>query len=279
MNLHQGEITVPVQEEFLTNWGNQALSQSENGLRLSYAQTAIDLKGKGFSESEALDILGANDTSNFRLIQSAVESAYGKKVVASPVEKKKSEAYLVPTSYKEISDIVEAKLKEIGPKQFMNKLARSKSPIMPLNEKSFNSYLRLASLALNNESSMNQLHNEMKKWFEESMYISVCAAKSTKNEIRVASSNDGKFVATNYRGASCDVCLESGTCTCSKFTEGNFREFGLACEHIVAAADKVSPHQRLLKAITEAEHTSVANVDDADDEKLNLINSKVIVRS
>ena len=278
VNTYQGEITVPVQEEFLTNWGNQALSQSENGIRLSYAQSANDLKSKGFSESEALDILGANDTHNFRLIQSAVELAFGKEVVASPVEKKKSEAYVVPTSYKEIAEIVEAKLKQNGPRQFMNKLARSKSPIMPLNEKSFNSYLRLASLAVKDQSSMNQLHNELKKWFEESMYVSVCAAKSTKNEIRVASKNNGKFVATNLRGASCDVCLESGTCSCSKFSQSNYGEFGLACEHIVAAADQVSPHQRLLKAITEVDNISVASDIDVE-EKPNLFNSKTIVRS
>ena len=64
---------MPAQEEFLTNWGNQALSQSETGIRLAFVQSASNLKEKCYSESEALDILGANDTINFKLIQSAVE--------------------------------------------------------------------------------------------------------------------------------------------------------------------------------------------------------------
>lgn len=278
MNLHQGESTVP-QEEFLTNWGNQALSQSENGLRFAYAQSANDLKEKGFSESEALDILGANDTNNIKLIQSAVESAYGKQVVASVEEKKANDSYVVPTSYKEIAHNVENQLNNLGPKQFMNKLARSKNPIMPLNEKAFNSYLRMASLATKDSSYMNQLHNDLKKWFEESMYVTVCAAKSSKNQIRVASTNDGKFIATNVRGASCDVCLESGTCSCARFSQGHFADFGLACEHIVAAADKVSPHQRLLKAITEVNNSSVASLEESKEEKPVLLNSKAIMRS
>ena len=269
---------MPVQEEFLTNWGNQALSQSENGLRLAYVNSAQNLKDKGFSELEALDILGANDTLNFKIIQSAVKSTYGKEVVASAPSVKINEAFVVPTSYKEIAPIIESKLKQLGPRQFMNKLARSKSPIMPLNEKSFNSYTRLASLAIKDDSAMNQLHNDLKKWFEESMYISVCAAKSTKNEIRVASTNDGKFVATNMRGASCNVCVESGTCSCSKFTQSNFGDFGLACEHIVAAADKVSPHQRLLKAINELDNTAVA-MENVMQDLPNLMNSKTIIRS
>lgn len=268
---------MPAQEEFLTNWGNQALSQSETGIRLAFVQSASNLKEKGYSESEALDILGANDTINFKLIQSAVESAYGKEVVASVEEKKVNESYVVPTSYKEVVATVENQLKQLGPKQFMNKLARSKSPIMPINEKSYNSYLRLASLAVNDHKAMNQLHGDLKKWFEESMYVSVCAAKSSKNQIRVASTTEGKFVATNERGASCDVCLESGTCSCSRFAQGHFGDFGLACEHLVAAADKVSPHQRLLKAITEVNNTT-ASVEEVED-KIELLNSKTIMRS
>jgi hypothetical protein len=148
---------------------------------------------------------------------------------------------------------------------------------MPINEKSYNSYLRLASIAINDQNAMNQLHGDLKKWFEESMYVSVCAAKSSKNQIRVASTADGKFVATNERGASCDVCLESGTCSCSRFAQGHFGDFGLACEHIVAAADKVSPHQRLLKAITEVNNIT-ASVEKVED-KIELLNSKTIMRS
>jgi threonine aldolase len=48
-------------------------------------------------------------------------------------------------------------------------------------------------------------------------------------------------------------------------------------EHIVAAADKVSPHQRLLKAITEVNNTT-ASVKKVED-KIELLNSKTIMRS
>lgn len=268
---------VPTQEEFLTNWVNTALSSSDKGLNLMIKQSALDLMDRGYSESEALDVLAAKNLADIKLVQAAVQSAFSKEVVASTPEVKAQESYVVPTSYKDIVPYVEMQLKTSGSKNFMNKLARSKNPIMPINDKSFNSYVRLASLAINDESSMNLLHNDLKKWFEESMYISVCAAKSSKNQIRVASTTDGKFVATNERGASCDVCLESGTCSCSRFAQGHFGDFGLACEHIVAAADKVSPHQRLLKAITEVNNTT-ASVKEVED-KIELLNSKTIMRS
>ena len=45
----------------------------------------------------------------------------------------------------------------------------------------------------------------------------------------------------------------------------------------VAAADKVSPHQRLLKAITEVNNIT-ASVEEVED-KIELLNSKTIMRS
>lgn len=237
------------QEKSFTDWGKKALSQSENGKRIIISETVDSYKSKGFTADETLEILGANDVSNYNLIQSAVDAAYGK--TASVETNQVRESYVIPAKYSEIKNLVEAQLNELGPKEFMNKLARSKNPIMPVNDKAFNSYLRLASNALSDKSSMSQLHDGLKKWFEEAIFVSHCAAKSTKNEIRVASVN-GKYVATNERGASCEVCLESGTCTCAKFANSHYADFGLACEHVVAAADKVSPHQRLLKAVREA---------------------------
>lgn len=268
---------VPTQEEFLTNWVNTALSSSDKGLKLMIKQSAVDLMERGYNEAEALDVLAAKNLADLNLVQAAVHSAFAKEVVASAPEVKAQESFVVPTSYKDIVPYVELQLKTAGAKQFMNKLARSKNPIMPVNDKSFNSYVRLASLAMNDESSMNTLHNDLKKWFEESMYISVCAAKSSKNGIRVASSTNGKYVATNERGASCEVCLESGTCSCSKFQNGNFGEFGLACEHIIAAADMVSPHQRLIKAMAEV--TSTSTKSNEDKPEFTFFDAKMVLRS
>ena len=268
---------VPTQEEFLTNWVNTALSSSDKGLNLMIKQSALDLMDRGYSESEALDVLAAKNLADIKLVQAAVQSAFSKEVVASTPEVKAQESYVVPTSYKDIVPYVEMQLKTSGSKNFMNKLARSKNPIMPINDKSFNSYVRLASLAINDESSMNILHNDLKKWFEESMYISVCAAKSSKNGIRVASSTNGKYIATNERGASCEVCIESGSCSCGKFQNGNFGAFGLACEHIIAAADMVSPHQRLIKAMAEVSSTS--DMPKNEKPEFNFFDAKMVLRS
>ena len=123
----------------------------------------------------------------------------------------------------------------------------------------------------------NWSHTTLKKWFEESMYVSVCAAKSSKNGIRVASSTNGKYIATNERGASCEVCIESGSCSCGKFQNGNFGAFGLACEHIIAAADMVSPHQRLIKAMAEVSITS--DMPKNEKPEFNFFNAKMVLRS
>jgi len=239
---------VTEQEKSFTDLGRNVLSKSENGKRIIISEQVDKLQSRGFTAEEAFDILASNDFANLSIIESVIDQKFGR--VASNRTKNVKEAFICPTSYSEIKENVKDQLFKLGPVNFINKLSRSEKPLMPVNDKSYNSYLRLASAAHKDPNTINQLHSELKKWFEEAMYVSVCAAKFNKNEIRVASVNEN-FVATSGN-KSYDVNLEIGTCNCQKFTSSHYGDFGLACEHVVAAADKVSPHQRLLKAVREA---------------------------
>ena len=259
------------QEKSFTELGRNVLSKSENGKRIIISEQVDNLQSRGFTAEEAFDILASNDFANLSTIESVIGEKFGK--IASNRTKNVKEAYICPTSYAEIKENVKDQLIKLGPINFINKLSRSEKPLMPVNDKSYNSYLRLASAAHKDPNTINQLHTELKKWFEEAMYMSVCAAKFNKNEIRVASVN-GNFVATS--GAkSYDVNLESGSCNCSKFTSSHYGDFGLACEHIIAASNKVSPHQRLLKAVRE----SSDNEQLEEDNQLFNFDLRTVMRS
>jgi hypothetical protein len=262
---------VSEQEKSFTDLGKKALSRSENGKRIIISEQVDKLQGRGFTAEEAFDILASNDFDNLFLIESVIDEKFNR--TSSTSFKNVKEAFVCPSSYNEIKSNVEDQLKKLGPNNFINKLSRSESPIMPINDKAYNSYLRIASAAYKNESLMPALHTELKKWFEEAMYVSVCAAKSSKNEIRVASVNNN-FIASSG-SKEFDVNLENGSCTCVKFAKSHYGDFGLACEHIVAASNKVSPHQRLLKAVKEASN----NEQFEDENQLFTFDLRTVMRS
>ena len=238
-------------DDTIYNW-NGMLRQNHDGAKLVAAQRAAELKHRGFSESEALDVMVA-DNLDIRIAEAMVSAVYNpetfqaKAVEVKPVR----EAKVVPTSYRDVMDFVEDQLLSLTPREFVNRLARTKNPIMPVNEKAYASYVRLAERALEDEHARNLLHSDLQKYFEEAMYVSVCAARSPKNRLAVASANGSRITLASDGGACAEVCLDTATCTCKRFTEGKFAEFGLACEHIVQAADAVSPHERLMRAIRE----------------------------
>lgn len=254
---------MPAQEEFLTNWGNHALTQSQNGQNILAAQVASDLQSRGYSASETADVMAA-DNFDIKTVEAAIKSVYNPKTATAATVSTPdvNQIQVVPTSYRDVSSIVESQLKALGSREFINRLARSKTPLMPVNDRTLQSYQRLAAQALNDRHAMACLHNDLKDWFEEAMYVSVCAAKSPKNDLKIAANKSGRYTVSNVRGASCEVCLHSGTCTCKRFQEGHFAEFGLACEHMVATADTISPHERLLHALsTKVENTVSASVE------------------
>jgi hypothetical protein len=256
-----------LEQKTFTDLGTQVLSKSENGKRIIISEQVDKLQKKGFAAEEVLDILASNDINNINLIETVVNEKFGK--FSSSKTQNIRESYVCPTSFSEVKNIVEDKLFELGPVNFINRLARSESPIMPVNDKSYNSYLRLATAAVK-DNNVNLLFPELKKWFEEAMYLAVCAAKSNKNEIRVASNNSSYSATVNNR--IYNVNLKEGICDCSKFTKSNYADFGLACEHIVAASEKASPHQRLLKAVKEASKIE-------DEEQFEVFDVRSVFRS
>ena len=259
------------QEKSFTDLGKRALSKSESGKRIIISEQVDKLQSRGFTAEEAFDILASNDFENLSLIENIIQDKFGK--VSSAKKNNVRQSFVCPTTYSEIKSVVQDQLKKLGPVNFINALSRTEKPIMPINDKSYSSYLRLASAAYSDSSKMNNLHTELKKWFEEAMYVSVCAAKSSKNDLRVASVNNNYVAYDNNKPY--DVNLENGTCTCYKFAKSHYGDFGLACEHLVAAADKVSPHQRLLKAVKEANDLS----NNEQNDELFTFDLRMIMRS
>src|SRR5579862_5690172 len=209
-------------------------------------QTVNHLKQKGYNSNEILELMAA-DKFDIKIAENAIKNIYAN-IVPDIVENPKFDIHVVPVSYQEIKPLVEAQLTKLGAKEFISRLVIGENPLMSLNQKTFNSYCRLAENAIHDKHALAYLHNDLEKWFEEAMFNSVKTAHSQKNNLKIAASKDGKYIVKNDKNASCEVCIQSGTCTCKKFQDGHFADFGLACEHIIATADTVSPYERLIVA-------------------------------
>ncbi len=216
--------------EMIANWSN-SLRQNNDGVRLVAAQTATDLQRRGFSALEALDVMAA-DHFDIRLAEDVIGEIYNPaSPTAAPVAAIK-QAMVVPTQYNDVAPFIEKKLEELSPRSFINLLAKSENPILRVSQKSLESFYRLAEYAKKDEHALKLLHKELTPWVEEAMYASVLASEN-----RTAAKSD------------MEVDLDAGTCSCSRFTGSRMAEFGLACEHLVRAADSTSPHQRLMRAV------------------------------
>lgn len=217
-------------DEMIYNWSN-SLRQNDDGARFIAAQTAASLRERGFSAPEALDVMVA-DEFNQDIAKSAVAATYFEPAAEVPAAKRT--AKVVPTSYGDILPFVENALKLMPTREFVDKLSAGSAPILRVSQRSLQSWNRLAGLAKDNDSALSQLHRDLRPWMEEAMLNSVLIAES--DSTRTAS----KKSVTD---------LGKGTCDCARFIGGNFATFGLACEHIVVAADHASPHQRLIRAL------------------------------
>ena len=257
---------------------NKSLLQTADGVRLAAMNVAADLFDRGFEETEAVEMMLA-DNFDPRLAETAVSSVYNGDDEDEEFDTRPRFAMVVPTRYDDIAPLVEGALRRHTARKFVALLTRSAQPIVRISAKNEQSLIRIARAAKANASFRPHLHDMLRPWCEDALLNSVLLSEEqTKRRQRKVISTDeaktykvvtasrakkrvGEEVAAP-RTACCHVCLVTGTCTCSKYVEGNFGQFGLPCEHLVAVADIASPHERLRRSVRPSE---LAEADDDEE--------------
>ena len=245
-------------DDMILNWTN-TLQKSERGSQMVAAQQASDYHKRGFTPDDALELMAANGV-ELRLAQSAIEGIWGNYRFASPnsggitndlelgYTPKMAMIPIVPTEYTEVAPIVEDQLlRRISAREFVNRLCRTASPIVPVGTKDMQSLYDWAERAADDDKVMKQFHGILAPFFETTMLKNVEAAQDFENSFRVAEVAGPRVLVAseNRRNASVECDLESGRCSCDKYVNNHYADFGMACEHLVHAADTISPTERL----------------------------------
>ncbi len=158
------------------------------------------------------------------------------------------EVSVVPTKYADCAPIIERSLIKLSAKEFAKRLCSGPYAIVKTDEKSFDSWVRLAELAKTSANGKHNLHTEVKPWVEEALLNSVLVAQNERPVITASDKTNKVFKVAMRRGEA-TVNLSAGTSSSEKYTKGSYETFGIADEFIVSAADTVSPYQRLKRAL------------------------------
>jgi len=230
-------------DEFIYNWNNQLTAGTQRERQTVLVREAQALRNSGYEQREALDMLLADHT-DVTAVEGAIEFVFADAKAENT--KTVTASVVVPTSYKDIQSVVETRLSEMGPNNFVSALCDSEYPIIRTSKRGRESLVRLAESATNMRQAMNSLHETLAPYFETGILDSVLLAD--KLNARVAEKNNGVFECEASK-STVTVNIREAFSNSARFTGGKFADFGLACEYIVKVADYVSPHERLKKAI------------------------------
>jgi len=230
-------------DEFIYNWRNE-LKQSQDGALLVASRMASRLKDSGFGKNDVIELL-AVENFDIELCTRVASKLFD--AVEVPVAKK-VEVAVVPTKYSDCAPTIERSLERLSARDFAKRLCSGPYAVVKIDEKQFDSWVRLAELAKTSSNARTALHTELKPWVEEALLNSVLVAQKEKGNIVTADKNKQVYKVAMRKGEA-TVDLTSGTSTSEKFTQGNYATFGLADEYMVSAADSVSPYERLKRAL------------------------------
>jgi hypothetical protein len=229
-------------DEFIYNWRNE-LKQSQDGALLVASRIASRLKDNGFGKNDVIELL-AVENFDIELCNRVASKLFD--AVEAPVEKK-VEVHVVPTKYADCAPTIERNLEKLSAREFTKRLCSGPYAVVKIDNKQFDSWVRLAELAKTSSNARTALHTELKPWIEETLLNSVLVAQNEKSNVTAEKNNKTYKVAMRRGEATVD--LNSGTSTSEKFTQGNYATFGLADEFMVSAADSISPYERLKRAL------------------------------
>ncbi len=231
-------------DDFIYNWRNE-LKQHADGAYLVAKRMASNLKDKGLSKNDVVELLAVEnfDIDLARRVASKVFDTNEKVAENNTIE-----VSVVPTKYADCAPIIERSLIKLSAKEFAKRLCSGPYAIVKTDEKSFDSWIRLAELAKTSANGKHNLHTELKPWVEEALLNSVLVAQNERPVITASDKTNKVFKVAMRRGEA-TVDLSAGTSSSDKYTKGNYETFGIADEFIVSAADTVSPYQRLKRAL------------------------------
>lgn len=239
----------------ILNWTN-TLQKSESGSQMVAAQQASDYHSRGFSPSDALELMAASGV-EVRLARSAVDGIWGRSAGVSDgggsdlgisYEPKLAMVPIVPTEYVQIAPVVEDQLlRRVSPREFVNRLCRTASPVARVGDQEMKSFYQWAERAADDDRVMSGFHGILAPYFETTMLKNVESAQNPANGYRIAEvSGPRVLVASGDRREGMVECdISTGRCSCAKFSDNHYADFGLACEHLIHAADTLSPTERL----------------------------------
>jgi hypothetical protein len=231
-------------DDLIYNWRNE-LKQHADGAYLVAKRMASNLKDKGLSKNDVVELLAVEnfDIDLARRVASKVFDTNEKVAENNTIE-----VSVVPTKYADCAPIIERSLIKLSAKEFAKRLCSGPYAIVKTDEKSFDSWIRLAELAKTSANGKHNLHTELKPWVEEALLNSVLVAQNERPVITASDKTNKVFKVAMRRGEA-TVDLSAGTSSSDKYTKGNYETFGIADEFIVSAADTVSPYQRLKRAL------------------------------
>ncbi len=231
-------------DDFIYNWRND-LKQHADGAYLVAKRMASNLKDKGLSKNDIIELLAVE---NFDIDLAKRVASKVFETTEKVAENNTIEVSVVPTKYADCAPIIERSLTKLSAKEFAKRLCSGPYAIVKTDEKSFDSWIRLAELAKSSANGKHNLHTELKPWVEEALLNSVLVAQREKPTITAADKSNKVFKVAMRKGEA-TVDLSAGTSSSEKYTKGNYETFGIADEYMVSAADTVSPYQRLKRAL------------------------------
>jgi hypothetical protein len=203
-------------------------------------------RASGFSADETIDLMIGEDF-DVDLTKEIVAQVYGESKTNVSQNTAPRIAMVAPTSYNDVVPFIEGALTKLSPTQFAEVILND---LLVASDRDKDGWRRLAQQAVHDPIAKNILHEDLRPWVEEAMLNAVLLAEKQQARVVEADAASRKYiVATNQ--STHEVNLTEGTCTCDTFNQGNFSLLGLACEHIIRAADTVSPFQRLTRALRD----------------------------
>ena len=229
-------------DDMIYNWRNELRSHN-NGVFVVASSQAQNYKNQGFSKSEAVELLAA-DNFELELVKRVASKIFDDVEVP---EKEVIEVPVVPTKYSDCAPIIERSLEKYSAKEFVKRLCTGPHAIVKTDEKGLSFWQRVTEAAKNNNQGKAHLHSALRPYIEETLLNNVLIAQSQQSDVY---KSNNRCVVSMKKGQA-EVDLNNATSTSDKFTQGNYKDFGLADEYMVAAADTISPYNRLKRALTD----------------------------
>lgn len=229
----------------LQKWMN-SMRNTDEGMRYSVRKLAQQYKQAGYSSTVAEELLLSKDYPD-DVIKHVVSSVYD----TSPITQTETLVPVIPTSYSELQPYIEHMLNKLGSSEFIAKLCLAENPIVKKDKAGRTKLANLAHHAMTDKIAMQDLHTQLKPWFEEIILQGVLAAEHMKDVKVVQSTADTHRYQIKTASNKHVVDFKQCTSTGERFAKGNFADFGLPDEYMIVVAKQYNPVYNIKKKIQQ----------------------------